>query len=508
MALIKTTLAGNILTINPEDLFQEEQSLESIEKEFNLFLEGTRNKIGFHIAKKIREYIAAVQKILDDIEKTIGTEQKQDFQKLKDLREIVLKEIGSDSLFSRRFLQKEKEIIYKIDSDIKKTIRNQKKLNHQSIFSLLKPVVNIRKIERIIEPDARLQEMKSREELKLEPYIIFLLVNLQQKSRRQVEEEIISLLIILEQILKYSEEIQVQLSKLQTKRLFLLDYYIHAFKRVAENYGIQEELSELKELKKRFNISIGRNISGENKIYGFSDKIRKFYRDLVERIENSGIIYNKREPPSIAVKRSFVMANKMKDKLGLDKRFDISRSLFIRAYREIYREISGYSEKELDSKIKDKTRLKRINLCSWTVRIIDTKNIGVWPAFGGIDHFTTCGNLLETGAKINDLIHKTHRFQWPKKSRPNLKENRISKLISIRKHADIIYRLFPIILTEKGLRTRRVNANEWAKENLGFGYKITQFDIEDGNHRAMSYSMFGIRKIRCFVGTGLVTDSP
>lgn len=508
MALIKTTLAGYTLTLNPEELFREEQSIESIEEEFQQFLKGIKSNIGFHIAKKIKVYIAAVQKILDDIEKTIRKEQEQDFQELKDLRDLVLEEMKSNGLFSTGFLQRQQDIINKIGADIKVTIRDRKKLDLRGISLLLKPVVNVGKVERLIVRDAKLRAMKAQKELKLKPYIIFLLVHLPKKSRREVEAEIISLLVILEQILKYSEEIQIQLSKLQAKRLFLLDCYIHAFKRVAERYGIQQELAELKQLKVRFRILISKDIARDNDLSGFNNQIEQFHRDLVNRIENSGIIYNKREHASIAVKRSFVMSNRMKNTLGLDKRFDIERSLFIRVYREIYREISGYSESELDREIKDKTRLRRINLCRWAVGMVDTKNIGVWPEFGGIDHFTTCGNLLETGAKINDLIHGTHKFQWPETSKSNLPGKRIAKFISIRKHADIVYRLFPIILTEKGSRTRRVNANMWAKENLGFGYKVTQFDIEDGNHRAMAYSMFGIRKIRCFVGTGLTTDSP
>ncbi|MBU0628521.1 MAG: hypothetical protein KKC75_04985 [Nanoarchaeota archaeon] len=508
MALIKTTLAGNILTLHPEELLREEQSVESIEEEFQRFLKEIETNIGFHIAKKIKVYIAAVRQILDDIEKIIRQEQKQDFQKLKDLRNLVLEEMKSGGLFSAQFLKRQQEIINQISADIKVTIRGKKKLDHQGIFHLLKPIVDIGHVERLIVRNAGLQKMKAQKELKLERYIMFLLVNLPKQSRREVEAEIISLLVILEQILEYSEGIQIQLSKLQAKRLFLLDYYIHAFNQVAEMYGIQQELAELKQLKERFKILISKDITWDNNLSGFNDQIEQFHRDLVDRIENSGIIYNKREPQLIAVKRSFVMADRLKDKLGLDKCFDIDRSLFIRAYREVYREISGYSELELDREIKDKIRLKRINLCRWTVEMVDTKDMGVWPKFGSIDHFTTCGNLLETGTKINDLIHGTHKFQWPETTKPNLPEERIAKFISIRKHADIIYKLFPIILTEKGPRTRRVNANKWAKENLGFGYKVTQFDIEDGNHRAMAYSMFGIRRIRCFVGTGLTTDSP
>lgn len=79
------------------------------------------------------------------------------------------------------------------------------------------------------------------------------------------------------------------------------------------------------------------------------------------------------------------------------------------------------------------------------------------------------------------------------------KKKKISKYTSIRKHADIIYRLFPIILVENGFRADYINLGGDIKE-AGIKYTKTKYDIDDGNHRAISFAMFGITEIKCFVG--------
>lgn len=72
----------------------------------------------------------------------------------------------------------------------------------------------------------------------------------------------------------------------------------------------------------------------------------------------------------------------------------------------------------------------------------------------------------------------------------------------------MIFKFYPIVVTAKGPDTRRIRLDSWTRENLGFGYEITKYDIDDGNHRAIAFALFGIKKIKCFVGRGLVTDRP
>ncbi len=227
---------------------------------------------------------------------------------------------------------------------------------------------------------------------------------------------------------------------------------------------------------------------------------------LLRKIENSRLIYNRKEPIIISLKKAFILANKFEDTLDSIKKFKLKRELLIKSYMKEYKKVSKYSIKKLDSLIVDNNRLKRFNACKWSIETINVKDLGVWPSLGGIDQFTTCGNLLDTKEKIIDLIKNTHKFTWPIKH--ILPYKSLSRFILEEKHADLIFRFYPIIVTAKGPNTRRVNADRITRKKLGLGYKITPYDIEDGNHRATAFALFGIRKIKCFVGRGLVTDMP
>lgn len=264
---------------------------------------------------------------------------------------------------------------------------------------------------------------------------------------------------------------------------------------------------KLKQLKENHGMMVNPPVNYGQFLCNIHTKINKVdHRALLRKIEKSRFIYKRKEPIIIALKKAFILANKLEDTLDSAKKFKLKRKILIQAYMEEYRKVSKYSIKKLDHFIVDKTRLKRINACKWSVETIDVKDLGVWPSFGGIDQFTTCGNLLDTKEKIIDLIKNTHKFKWPIK--PNLPDKSLSRLALEEKYADFIFRFYPIIVTAKGPDTRRVQAGRLAKKQLGFGYKITPYDIEDGNHRATAFALFGIRKIKCFVGRGLVTDTP
>jgi hypothetical protein len=267
------------------------------------------------------------------------------------------------------------------------------------------------------------------------------------------------------------------------------------------------EFKELKRLSSNPKIMADKLPDMNDILRTHNSKVDKLDRKvLIKKIENSRLVYNRKEPILTALKRTFILANKLEDTLDAAKKFNLSRNILIQAYMKEYNEVSKFPLKKLDSFVVDKNRLKRFNMCKWSVRTIDVKDLGVWPSFGGMDRFTTSGNLLDTKEKIMDAIKNTHKFRRPIK--PNLPERSLRRFVLEKKHADLIYRFYPIIVTAKGPNTRRIKMDKWARKNLGFGYEITPYDIEDGSHRAMSFAMFGIRKIKCFVGTGLVTDSP
>ena len=265
------------------------------------------------------------------------------------------------------------------------------------------------------------------------------------------------------------------------------------------------ELKELKGLKGKLDITFDNSPEMNEILDSLNTSIDNGdNKRLVKKIENSRHVYNRKEPLSTTLKRTFILANRFEDTLDAAKKFRLYRKILIQAYMREYNEVSKFSLKELDNLIVDKNRLKRLDTCKWSVETIDAKDFGVWPSFGGIDRFTTSGNLLDTKEKIIDIIKNTHKFKRPIK--PNLPERSLRRFVLEKKHADLIFKFYPIIVTAKGPNTRRVKMDKWARKNLGFGYKITPFDIEDGSHRAMSFVMFGIRKIKCFVGRGLVVD--
>jgi len=245
--------------------------------------------------------------------------------------------------------------------------------------------------------------------------------------------------------------------------------------------------------------------------YGFTpEEIEKI--KLVAKISSSELIYNKKEPLPIAVKRYHVLANEVKKKFpkygegGVkDQHIGLSREEFVALYRKTYAEVAAFSEQRLDSLMVDMEvpgrkvlpeRLERLkNTKRWAVEVIDIKDIGVWPCFGGVDHIFTTGNLADTVKQIRRSEHK-------------LPEKISVKLQSIMSYADIIYRLFPIILTQKGRETRRIQANRYLRENNPtIRYLETKYDVMDGSHRAVAYALTGIKKIKCFVGYGLEKDT-
>jgi hypothetical protein len=261
------------------------------------------------------------------------------------------------------------------------------------------------------------------------------------------------------------------------------------------------------EYKKNKGIMLSTTVNYKEVLYNLHTRTRKTgHRALLKKIENSRIIYNRKEPIITAMKKAFILANRLEDTIDSSKKYILNRKMLLKEYMSEHMEVSAFSSKKLDGLFKDKHRRGRFNACRWTVETIDIKDLGVWPCFGGIDHFTTCGNLPCTIKRIIELIKNNGKAKWPVK--PILPDKALARFILEEKHADLIYKYYPIIVTAKGPKTRRVNVDRQVRNKFGFGYKITPYDIEDGNHRATALALFGLKKLKCFVGRGLVSDRP
>ena len=262
------------------------------------------------------------------------------------------------------------------------------------------------------------------------------------------------------------------------------------------------------------------DIRNFQKELGFNEEDIELIRqhdDYIKKIQNSKLIYNKREDLKVAIKRNFVLANIFKDRLpvrkpGLKPGNDyvtIPRDEMIRLYRQCYIEVSKMSEKDLDGHIIEPNyidRWRRFGDANWDVETIDIKDMGVWPRYDSSDHFITYRNVPDTAKKIKDFIlGNTH--DWPSiETQPPVPEKAINKAYSIRRYADIIYRLFPIIITERGKDTRRIRINAKGMTG-GYRYEVTPYDVDDGSNRIVAFALMGIKKIKCFVGRGLDYDS-
>ena len=268
---------------------------------------------------------------------------------------------------------------------------------------------------------------------------------------------------------------------------------------------------------------------------------------LISKINSSDLIYRRNEDTNLAMMRYLVLADQFKialsKRLGIDNAWHyilpLARDQFIRLYREVYVDVGKLPQERIKElvyhpenigKAQDKNRIWRFQTAKWTVKNIHIKDMGVWPAMGETDIFTTSGNLPDTAIKIFTILHGkakeqplSSRFrypnriikgiinkmpllkvnEWPPKVKPHIPDDLINSIYSIRHYADIIYRLFPIIIMQRGKLTRRVIKNNETKKQFGFSYKVTKYDIDDGSHRALAFALLGIKRLKCFVGSSL-----
>ena len=519
MPVVRTSLSLDkdrfqIFVINANDLLKEELTIEVIEEEFRQFLHGLRNHAGFQISKKLKEYIAEVKKILDNIEKTIKQEQQRSYYQLKLLEQLVKKELEKRKYIDEEFLEKQKEIIRELKSDIKKNIKSKRWLRKGGIFNLLKKRINVRTVKQAIENKERMAQMGLHEELKVRDHILHLLDNIEEYGKEKVINDVLHLLIGSEQIVKYSMGVQIELDKEEAKRLAMLDYYIKAFSRIAHKYGIYEEVQILRQLKNRFRLFMREDLRKNRNLGVFVNQINNQHKELVKEVKNYRFLYTSEDAVKqfLAVKRAFITANDTKNKLDLDNNFNLGRSRFIGAYRRIFAQVKEYSDDKLNREVGWHPRINLYKECKWTVETVHIRDMGVWHGAGGIQHFFTSGNLVETAKKLNYYIYGKGNVEWPDDiprrlfKKPSIlkkdykkEHKKISKYNSIRQHADIIYQLFPIILIENGFRAEYIDGG-WDIKKAKIKYTKTKYDVDDGNHRAISFAMFGITEIKCFVG--------
>lgn len=201
------------------------------------------------------------------------------------------------------------------------------------------------------------------------------------------------------------------------------------------------------------------------------------------------------------MKKYFLLANAGK-KLFKQPRVRLKHSLDDE-YKRIVDEISTLEETELDERITDEVRLGRYDNFDWYRGQKALVDIGPWPKMYSLDVRLTTGNVIDTARDIkrvkNGKLVLPYEDRKEMEKRTNAFRRFLEKSESIRANLDFLYERFPIILFPGG-EVREKDYNLWARENNAPLCQIFEYDLDDGNNRAVSYALEGIVSVPCFYG--------
>lgn len=124
----------------------------------------------------------------------------------------------------------------------------------------------------------------------------------------------------------------------------------------------------------------------------------------------------------------------------------------------------------------------------WRLVRIPLAECGVWPRMGGLPAAATYGTVEETAEYIRPYVTG--------KKAMSLKMKRSLYIEKLGNFAEIITEQVPIIVFEGGL----IRHNKLISERLRKPYKRCKYDIDDGNHRAVSLALRGKKEVLALVG--------
>ena len=125
----------------------------------------------------------------------------------------------------------------------------------------------------------------------------------------------------------------------------------------------------------------------------------------------------------------------------------------------------------------------------WALKKVPLDECGVWPRMGKLPDAATSGTAVDTAEYLRPYL------AGKKKMTPRMK--RVLYIEKLRRFAEIITEYVPIIAFEGGL----IRHNKLQKESQRKLYKRCKYDIDDGNHRAVSLALHGKKEILALVGT-------
>lgn len=123
----------------------------------------------------------------------------------------------------------------------------------------------------------------------------------------------------------------------------------------------------------------------------------------------------------------------------------------------------------------------------WQLLEIPLSECGCWPDIGGLKGFSN-SLLPETAEKIQKVLENPASIKY--------KYRKVLYIKELTNVSSILNRYFPIIVMTDGV----IRANRFNKTRNDV-YSPATYDIEDGNHRAISHWLNGNKTITAFVGT-------
>lgn len=127
----------------------------------------------------------------------------------------------------------------------------------------------------------------------------------------------------------------------------------------------------------------------------------------------------------------------------------------------------------------------------WRLELIPLAECGVWPRMGGLPDAATTGTVVDTAEYIRPYLSG--------KKRMNPKMKRALYIEKLGNVAEIITEHVPIVVLEDSV----IRHTKLRPEKERKAYQQCAYDIDDGNHRAVSLALAGKTHVIALVGKRL-----
>jgi len=192
------------------------------------------------------------------------------------------------------------------------------------------------------------------------------------------------------------------------------------------------------------------------------------------------------------VKRAYLLANTLKGVINSEG-YSIQR--MEEEYESLRNDIEALGISGIDDGIFSEypKRLHQYNSLNWHRGRISLASLGVWPRMGGIDIRLCQKNLPDTAEKIKQVRGGDSYLDVPEKV--------FGKIDSMQEKMPFIMNRLPLIVVPGGeIRSPSYEGGARSSGHDGSLLEHTLWDIDDGNHRAVSHSLLGFKYAPAYIG--------